>query len=79
MKVLYTFWFKHGIRKIPCCVRDAASPVLSQHPKNGIAPARNDAIGFGQGRMTANNPTLHFAGSKLRSTRHGGDFFAHYP
>jgi hypothetical protein len=74
MIVLLTFFFNHGIRKIPCCARDAASPVLSQHPTNGTAPDRIDAIGFGQGKFLACSPTLLFAGSKLSNTRHGGDF-----
>jgi len=34
---------------LPCDVRDAAHPVLSQHPLNGAQHFGKDAIGFGQG------------------------------
>jgi len=34
---------------LPCCARDAAHPVLSQHPLNGTQYFVMNAIGFGQG------------------------------
>jgi len=59
---------------LPYCVRDAAHPVLSQHPLNGTQYFVMDAIGFGQGGNDEESSLPAFAGSKLRGTRHGGVF-----
>lgn len=54
----FHFVLKCGIRELPCCVRDAARPVLSQHVLNGIHDHGCDAIGFGQGRSPVEVPSL---------------------
>ncbi len=71
---LYTFYLKHGISPLPCCARDAATSVLSQHVLKGFFTQHGNAIGFDQGGSMWQNPPAS-AGSKLCSTRHGGGFF----
>jgi len=70
---VYPFYLNHGIKTLPCCVRDAATPVLSQHLQKGSFTQQGNAIGFGQGEALWQDPPAS-AGSKLRSTRPGGVF-----
>ncbi len=54
----YTSGLKCGIKKLPCCVRDAVRPVLSQQIFTGFHIRNDDAIGPGQGEVVRVNPTL---------------------
>jgi hypothetical protein len=47
-----------GIKKLPCCVRDAVRPVLSQQIFPGFQIRIDDAIGLGQGEADRVRPTL---------------------
>jgi len=53
-----TSLLKYGIRIIPCCVRDAAYNVLSQHFKQRVFTFRCNAIGLGQGGAYEEEPIL---------------------
>jgi len=72
-EIIYPFYLNRGIRTLPCCVRDEATLVLSQHLQKGSFTQQGNAIGFGQGEALWQDPPAS-AGSKLRFTRHGGVF-----
>jgi methylmalonyl-CoA mutase cobalamin-binding subunit len=55
---IYASTLNCDIKIIPCCVRDAAHPVLSQQIINGCRTHGGDAIGFGQGEILVEVPYL---------------------
>jgi len=65
----------HGISKMPCCVRDAASSVLSQHLLKWGLNSRKPHVRLRPRCVRRVRLRPAQAGSKLRCTRHGGDFF----
>ena len=73
-RIFLSIHHEYGIKKMPCCVRDAAQPVLSQRicTKNGNQYPFCDAIGnLAKADQRSRFPPAR-AGSKLRCTRHGG-------
>jgi len=75
---VYPFYPIHGIRQLPCCVRDVVTSVLSQHLKKGYLYHTSNAIGFGQGGASVAAPIL--LRQVQNSTTHGmaGTFLQPY-
>jgi len=65
---------KYGIRLKPCCARDAALIVLSQHFKKWALVFRAQRDRRKPRRSLRGKARPAIAGSKLRRTRHGGEF-----
>ena len=64
---------KYGIRWLPCCARDVAVIVLSQHFKKWALNFRVQRDRRKPRRSLRVSARPAFAGSKLSHTRHGGE------